>query len=97
MTPETFTVRSAALRLGCSPETVYKLIRAGHLIALRIGPKMLRIKRSELERYESACQTSGASGDIEGTSQPLPDEATRDGELSSMRLRAKTQRALSAN
>lgn len=45
-----YKVREAAYLLGVSPLTVYRWLRDGTLRGVRIGPKLLRIPRSEIER-----------------------------------------------
>ncbi|MGI8814647.1 MAG: helix-turn-helix domain-containing protein [Pseudonocardia sp.] len=49
-TPELLTTRAAAEMLNVSKMTVYRLVRAGELPALRIG-RSFRIYRHELETY----------------------------------------------
>lgn len=48
--PTYYKVREAAALLGVSPLTVYRWLRDGTLRGVRIGPKLLRIPRSEIER-----------------------------------------------
>lgn len=49
-TPTYYKVREAAELLGVSPLTVYRWLRDGTLRGVRIGPKLLRVPRSEIER-----------------------------------------------
>lgn len=51
-----YKVREAADVLGVSPETVYRWLRDGTLRGIRIGPKLLRIPRSEIERMAQVKQ-----------------------------------------
>lgn len=43
-------VRGAARYLGCHPETVRRLVRAGKLPAYRGGTRLIRISRLALDR-----------------------------------------------
>ena len=48
--PETYLkIPEAAERLRCSKRQVYRLIDAGRLLAVRLGPRFLRIPASCLE------------------------------------------------
>ncbi len=55
---ELLTVSEVATRLRVSNMTVYRLIKAGELRAIRVG-KNYRVRRSHLEAYLRA-QTVGA-------------------------------------
>lgn len=44
------TVRDVATLLGCSLRSVYRLIDNGTIIAVNLGERLTRIKRSELEK-----------------------------------------------
>ncbi len=50
----TYTVAQAAERLSVKPVTVYRWIENGTCKSLRIGPKLLRIPESEIERLLSS-------------------------------------------
>ena len=52
------TVREVAGSMRVSTMTVYRLIRAGDLPAIRVG-KHFRIRTLDLEQYLEAAQTSG--------------------------------------
>lgn len=43
------TISEAAAELGFHPNTIRKFIKTGRLPAYRIGVKIIRIKRSDLE------------------------------------------------
>lgn len=90
-----YSVRRLAQRWECDTQTIYRLIDRGELVALRLGPKMLRITDDEIARYESQCRTNGDSAVTVTTSQPSQDGARIDAELSSMRLTNKARRLLS--
>lgn len=45
------TVRETANILGVSIHTVYRLIEAGELSALKVSPRKTVIKAKEIERY----------------------------------------------
>ncbi len=44
------TIEQTAHRLGCSKNTVRALIRKGDLPAVRIGPRMVRVRETDLEQ-----------------------------------------------
>ncbi|GAA1833311.1 helix-turn-helix domain-containing protein [Agromyces salentinus] len=45
---ELLTVREVAARTGKHPETIKRWIRDGHLLAVRLGPRDLRVRASDL-------------------------------------------------
>jgi excisionase family DNA binding protein len=45
------TVQQVAARLQVSRTTVYKLIRAGHLVAIHPAARKTRVRPSDLERF----------------------------------------------
>lgn len=47
---ELHTIEQTAHRLGCSKNTVRALIRKGDLPAVRIGPRMVRVRETDLEQ-----------------------------------------------
>lgn len=51
--PEAISVQSAAILLDVHENTVYAWIRSGVLTAVRTGPRLLRIPRSEISRLRS--------------------------------------------
>lgn len=46
---ELLNIQQAAEILGCSPNTVRNLVLRNELSALRVGPRMVRIRRGDLE------------------------------------------------
>ena len=50
----TYTVAQAAELLNVKPVTVYRWIENGTCQGLRIGPKLLRVPSSEIERLLSS-------------------------------------------
>ena len=63
---ETFlTVAEIAERLRLNQQTVRNWIDRGELAAIRVGPRRVRVRASELERFIAASSSAG-----------LPDEAT---------------------
>lgn len=49
--PLLFTYEEARLKLGVSLSQLYKLMRAGEIRSLELGPQVRRIPMSELEAY----------------------------------------------
>lgn len=47
---EILTVKETALLLGCSGKTVYRLIHKGIIKANNLSERMIRIKRSDLNK-----------------------------------------------
>ena len=55
MTSKTFlSIREAAEILSVSPTSVYRMIKAGKLPAVRIGERSLRIRAGDLDQYIEA-------------------------------------------
>ena len=50
---------SAAERMGCSPSTVRRLVRAGVLPVVRPRPNIVRLPESGIDAYLAACTTGG--------------------------------------
>lgn len=48
---EKLSVIQVASEIGCHPNTVWNQIRTGQLKAVRFGPRLVRVKRSDLERF----------------------------------------------
>lgn len=48
--PEAISVQRAALLLDVHENTIYNWIRVGYLQAIRLGPRVLRIPRTEIAR-----------------------------------------------
>lgn len=55
------SVREAARLLEVSHTTIHNWIEAGHLAATRIGPKIIRIEMSEIERLKTTDQSNDNS------------------------------------
>lgn len=51
---EKLSVVQVADEIGCHPNTVWNQIRAGQLKAVRFGPRVVRVKRSDLESFLSS-------------------------------------------
>lgn len=49
-TGELLTIEQTAQRLGCSTNTTRSMIRKGDLAAVRIGPRMVRVREADLEQ-----------------------------------------------
>ena len=43
--------RDAARILGISAQTIYRLIHSGDLAAVRVGDRLFRIRRADLDAY----------------------------------------------
>lgn len=52
--PEALSVQDAAVILNVHENTIRNWIREDILVAIRIGPRLLRIPRSEIARLRSA-------------------------------------------
>lgn len=72
--PKPFTPQSLAARWDCSAEKIRAMVRAGDLRAARLGPKLIRIPVSEVERIE--CQTTASPC----TAANSPSHGTNQGE-----------------
>ena len=48
---ELLTTKQVADELGIHLNTVYRLIANGNLKAKRLGPKLLRVDKSDLEKF----------------------------------------------
>jgi len=51
VTREWYSIKEVAHRLGVVPVTVERLVAQGKIKASRVGPKLIRIHQSELDRY----------------------------------------------
>lgn len=54
LSDEKLSVVQVADEIGCHPNTVWNHIRTGQLNAVRFGPRLVRVKRSDLEHFLSA-------------------------------------------
>lgn len=43
-----------AERWGVAPKTIYALVRGGRLPAIRVGPRRVRFRLDQIERWEAA-------------------------------------------
>ena len=57
---ELLTIEQTAQRLGCSKNTVRAVIRKGDLPAVRIGPRMVRVRETDLEQILQPYETGQA-------------------------------------
>ena len=48
---EWYAIKEVAHRLGVVPGTVERLVASGKIKASRVGKKLIRIHKSELDRY----------------------------------------------
>jgi excisionase family DNA binding protein len=48
-----YSVKAAAELMGCTPRHLYKLIEAKEIAAFPIGKRGLRIRRQEIDRWQS--------------------------------------------
>jgi excisionase family DNA binding protein len=62
MPDEFLTVDEVAILLKLNPQTVRNQIDRGEMPAVRIGPRRVRIRRSELEEFLEAGSTGGRLG-----------------------------------
>jgi excisionase family DNA binding protein len=53
---EKLSVSQVADEIGCHPNTVWNHIKSGQLTAVRFGPRLVRVNRSDLEQFISAYQ-----------------------------------------
>lgn len=51
--PEAVSVQKAAEILGVNPMTIRRWIKASYIRASRVGPRLIRIPRSELQRMRA--------------------------------------------
>jgi len=61
-----YSVTEVARRLGISDRRVWKMLSQRELRAHRMGQKLVRIHRDEIDRYESEISEYEASADKEG-------------------------------
>lgn len=53
---EFISVKEAAILLGCSSKTVYRLIKSNSLISFNLSERLTRIKKSEIDKFISLPQ-----------------------------------------
>jgi excisionase family DNA binding protein len=54
---EKLSVIQVANEMGCHPNTVRNHIKSGQLSAVRFGPRLVRVKRSDLNLFLSEYQS----------------------------------------
>jgi len=54
---ELLTIGEAAEVVGVHPSTIRRRIEKGKLIAFRVGPRLIRVRRSDLERLFKSIET----------------------------------------
>lgn len=52
------TVNEVAAELGCGRDTVYSLLTTGALPSVRLGARLRRIRRSDLDNYINSLSTT---------------------------------------
>lgn len=52
------SVSEVAAELGCGRDTVYALLASGKLTSVKVGERLRRIRRPDLERYIAELPTS---------------------------------------
>ena len=57
-------IKAAAAAIGCHPKTIRNWIDSGKLPAEQRGPKITRIKLSDLERFKEQYKTTMRTGKI---------------------------------
>lgn len=55
------TVNDVATELGCCRDTVYSLLNTGALTSVRIGTRLRRIRRSDLDAFIGSLPTEPAA------------------------------------
>ena len=53
------SVTQVADEIGCHPNTVWNHIKRGQLAAVRFGPRVVRVRRSDLDRFISSYHQVG--------------------------------------
>jgi excisionase family DNA binding protein len=59
---EKLSVVQVAAEIRCHPNTVWNQIKKGRLVAVRFGPRLVRVRRSDLERFLSSYHSENLSG-----------------------------------
>ena len=54
---ELLTIGEAAAVVGVHPSTIRRRIEKGTLTAFRVGPRLIRVRRSDLERLFKSIET----------------------------------------
>ncbi|KAA3518873.1 excisionase family DNA-binding protein [Agrobacterium vitis] len=82
-----FTPATLALRWECSERHVRNLVNDGKLPFFRLGGKLVRIKSSDVERFE--CQNGGSQSFGENSPSPLKETESVAVSHSAPMMRAK--------
>lgn len=103
MTREYLTTKEAAQILGCPRARVYRMIRDGLLPGYNFGPRMTRVRATDIERLASECRIEtdpgdSASGGVEvGPTPQSREQEAADAALASMRLISRALKPLSTD
>lgn len=90
------SVLEAARLLGVSPSTIWRWIEQSRVPAYRLGPKRVRLKRSELECLVTPLTGRDADRDVERPILPLTDHERACGLALVARLRQSHAEQLAA-
>ena len=52
------SVKEVAVELGCGRDTVYSLLSSGLLTSVRVGARLRRIRRQDLQTYIASLEPS---------------------------------------
>ncbi len=85
-----FTPATLAVRWACSEKHVRNLIREGKLGGFRLGGKLLRIKISDVERFE--CQ----NGELPDYEASMPSRSNEMANATATRLAPMTRAKLTS-
>lgn len=67
---EYLTVQDAAILIGCSTKTVYRLIQDGKLNAINLGTRLTRITKAEIEKLITTPKSQRVNNEVK-TPQPV--------------------------
>lgn len=73
--PAVYDVPGLAEHWACGTDTIYALVRSGELRHFKLGGKLIRIRKEEVERYE--CREITPSNDCEANT-PSPGRTKQD-------------------
>lgn len=79
-----YTPVTLAERWGCSAEKIRRMCRAGELAKLPLGPKLIRIPASEVERFECQATESERTEESLSSSTPMTEDRLFDARLALM-------------
>ena len=95
-TDELLTVAEVARYLGVTPHTVYRWVAAGRLPALRFSPKVIRVRRSDLEAFSRRPASGVAEPKPAYRARSSVSEAEYEREREEVRLLLDRYRKLAA-